>query len=194
MIVNVLFLVATATTAGVSANMQHRFVSPINQHNGINKSNPLYASRQANQHLRVGQTSSRHSALELPTSLSEPCTALIMDVQNEGPDGGGAEGGMYLACETPMGLTYSISSALVTSDWIDEKVQSGALISGATMLDIPIGTLIDSITQSLLLVVPPVLINGRRRNLAVVRGDRTVLAVKVVVDGTCSVFLHSPVL
>jgi len=76
---------------------------------------------------------------------------------------------------------------VVSSHWIKSKVKSGDLVSGETELVLPSDVEIDVPAQKLKLNEPPGLAKkpDKRRNLAVVTGDKTVLVVRVVAaDGS----------
>lgn len=82
--------------------------------------------------------------------LQGPCTAFIeiidaeVDVEK-------------LICEAKDGMMYDIPQ--VDKAWIEEKRQSGELISGQTQLDLPENTMVDMQTWSLILSGPPDLLN-----------------------------------
>jgi len=65
---------------------------------------------------------------QLPYELTEPCMALIQEIQGKGPDGNGVEGpGPSLACELPNGMIYSLPRQVASPAWIQEKVDQGEL-------------------------------------------------------------------
>ena len=113
-----------------------------------------------------------------PDFLTEPCTAVIVDVQEEGE---------HLACATHEGYLFDIPSDVVTPEWIAAKLETGELKSGESLLDIPKGITISRGVLSL--VEPPGLVNDRRdRKLAVVEGTKSILAVRINVQDSSVTF------
>lgn len=109
------------------------------------------------------------------TILEEPCLAVVKDIYDEYDV-------KELSCQTPSGMLYKIPS--VDSDWIEDKMLSGELQSGETLLNIT-NPLIDPETATLLLTDPPELINEEmRRRLGAKTGQRTVLAVRVLASNS----------
>ena len=137
-----------------------------------------------------------HGRDHLPAALDGPCTALVEEIAYA-EDDGDEEGLRHerLTCETPRGLTYEIPAHTIPPGWMTEMIHRGELVSGATRLDFSPGLLsgagepvrIDGPTQALDVLEMPALVNDNgpnRRNLkAVVTGERTILAVRVVAPG-----------
>jgi len=122
------------------------------------------------------------------TTLDEPCLAVVKDIYDNGE-----EEGKELMCQTPSGMLYKIPS--VDDDWIEQRMLSGELLSGETMLDISMNSsVIDPETATLKITDPPEFINNNntnndnddpsdrrhRRNLMSKTGSKTVLAVRVI--------------
>jgi len=79
-------------------------------------------------------------------------------------------------------MLYNISS--VGDSWVEQKMLTGELFSGETILDIPADTRLNEQTQTLEMDQPPVLRHqdpeGRQlRQLTKTQGDKTVLAVRI---------------
>eukprot|EP00526_Cylindrotheca_closterium_P004889 CAMPEP_0113636916 /NCGR_PEP_ID=MMETSP0017_2-20120614/19295_1 /TAXON_ID=2856 /ORGANISM="Cylindrotheca closterium" /LENGTH=633 /DNA_ID=CAMNT_0000547863 /DNA_START=149 /DNA_END=2050 /DNA_ORIENTATION=+ /assembly_acc=CAM_ASM_000147 len=118
------------------------------------------------------------------TTLDEPCLAVVKDIYDNGE-----EEGKELMCQTPSGMLYKIPS--VDDDWIEQRMLSGELLSGETMLDISMNSsVIDPETATLKITDPPEFIindndddpseRRHRRNLMSKTGSKTVLAVRVI--------------
>ena len=74
------------------------------------------------------------------TFLSEPCTAVLKKSSLE-------EQGLSLLCATTSGRLYNLPHDMNSLQaWIQQKRASGELLSGETLLDIPLNTTIDKST------------------------------------------------
>lgn len=112
--------------------------------------------------------------------LTESCTGLIGEVQYEGGDGDD-----YLACETPSGMIYKVSSA--DKNFIKANFRNGKFKSGNTDLIFDEDVMIDEDTAELVTTKNPTLKEktSKERKLAIVEGQRSVLVVRVVAtDGS----------
>jgi hypothetical protein len=113
-------------------------------------------------------------------TLDESCLAVVKLIYS-------AEDTSKLLCQTPSGMYYIIPS--VDHVWIKQKMISGELFSGETLLDIPLNTTVDRATETLQMDDPPKLLfsddSGRRlRSLARVTGDKTILAVRIMASNS----------
>lgn len=127
--------------------------------------------------LLVNVFAANSNAQDLMT-LDESCLAVVKEIYS-------AEDNSKLLCQTPSGMYYLIPS--VDAAWIKEKMISGELFSGETLLDIPLNTPVDRATQTLQMDDPPKLMfsdfgtrHRELRNLARVTGRKTVLAVRIM--------------
>ncbi|CAJ1960019.1 unnamed protein product [Cylindrotheca closterium] len=100
--------------------------------------------------LSAAQSSGTLTAETQVKVLEGPCTAFIEIIEAE-------DEGEKLICEAKDGMMYDIPQ--VNKEWIEEKRQSGELVSGATILDLPENTMVDMSTWSLILSGPPDLLN-----------------------------------
>eukprot|EP00526_Cylindrotheca_closterium_P021838 CAMPEP_0113616202 /NCGR_PEP_ID=MMETSP0017_2-20120614/8114_1 /TAXON_ID=2856 /ORGANISM="Cylindrotheca closterium" /LENGTH=117 /DNA_ID=CAMNT_0000525501 /DNA_START=75 /DNA_END=428 /DNA_ORIENTATION=+ /assembly_acc=CAM_ASM_000147 len=101
--------------------------------------------------LSAAQTTGGTLSAETQVQVFEgTCTAFIEIIES-------AEEGEKLVCESSDGMMYDVP--LVDTAWIEEKRQSGELVSGATVLDLPENTMVDMQTWSLILSAPPGLLN-----------------------------------
>lgn len=111
----------------------------------------------------------------LTASFDESCLAVVKDIFSEDRK--------ELLCQTPSGMLYVITS--VDDQWIEEKMISGELYSGETVLEVPTGTTINREDQTMNLSGSPILVNSdpserRLRRIPKTTGDKTVLAVRVI--------------
>mmetsp|Transcript_40528 Transcript_40528/g.97823 ORF Transcript_40528/g.97823 Transcript_40528/m.97823 type:complete len:596 (+) Transcript_40528:120-1907(+) len=116
---------------------------------------------------------------QVSTALNEPCLAFVKDIFSEDRK--------ELVCQTPSGMLYVVPS--VDDQWIEEKMISGELYSGETVLDIPKNTTINREDQTLNLQEIPKLLTPdsserRLRQLEKTTGERTVLAVRVIASNS----------
>ena len=123
-------------------------------------------------------TLGQQSSADLAT-FNEPCLGVVSDQFSVDRDD--------LLCETPSGMLYNVSS--VGDAWVEKHMLSGELFSGETILQIPENTFLNTETETLELVEPPILLqndpDGRRlRQLTKTTGDKTVLAVRVLVTNS----------
>jgi hypothetical protein len=119
------------------------------------------------------------TAQELMT-LDESCLAVGKEIYS-------AEDNSKLLCQTPSGRFYIIPS--VDPVWIKQKMITGELFSGETLLDIPLNTIVDRATETLQLVDPPKLMfsddsDRRLRSLAKATGTKTILAVRIMASNS----------
>lgn len=108
------------------------------------------------------------------SAFNEPCLGVVSDLTSIDRDD--------LLCQTPSGMLYNISS--VGDSWVEQKMLTGELFSGETILDIPTDATLNEQTQTLEMDQPPVLRHqdpeGRHlRQFARTQGNKTVLAVRV---------------
>lgn len=116
---------------------------------------------------------------QVSTALNEPCLAFVKDIFSEDRK--------QLLCQTPSGMIYIVPS--VDDQWIDEKMISGELYSGETLLDLPANTTVNREDQTLNLNEAPTLLNAdpserRLRASSKTTGDHTVLAVRVIASNS----------
>ena len=120
--------------------------------------------------------------------LDETCVGLIGTVQYDAEADPSARDTEFLACQTPSGLHYRVEAS---KDWIEEKMSTGELKSGKTLLTFPAGTKIDKSRGRIQNFAPPGLAKREetpeeievrsRRRLAT--GTRSVLIVRVIAAG-----------
>ena len=120
----------------------------------------------------------QHSMAAL-VPFNEPCLGVVSDQFSVDRDD--------LLCQTPSGMLYNVSS--VGDAWVKKHMLSGELISGETILEIPTNTLLNTDTDALEMDEPPILLtndpDGRRlRQLSKTLGEKTVLAVRVLVTNS----------
>jgi len=115
------------------------------------------------------------------TTFNEPCLGVVSDQISIDRDD--------LLCQTPSGMLYNVSS--VGDAWVEKHMLTGELFSGETILELPANTILNTDTETLEMDEPPLLHlkdpeERRLRQFSRTQGDKTVLAVRVLVSNSAT--------